>query len=166
MSYFTELLHLKLRPRLASPQAVEDVRQETFTRVLATLRKDGTLRQPERLGVFVNSVCNNVLLEHYRSSSRHQPIESDEQPDLPDTSKDALDTVASKQMEDRVREILLKMPERDRSLLKAIFLDERDRDEVCRELSVDREYLRVLLHRAKLVFKTEFVKQVGDGLRL
>ncbi len=53
------------------------------------------------------------------------------------------------------------MPERDRSLLKAVFLDERDRDEVCRELGVDREYLRVLLHRAKQAFKTEYLKRVG-----
>ena len=40
--YFTELLHLKLRSRLRSPQAIEDVRQETFARVFASLRKGGT----------------------------------------------------------------------------------------------------------------------------
>ncbi len=39
VGYFTELLHLKLRARLQSPQAVEDVRQETFARVLAGLGK-------------------------------------------------------------------------------------------------------------------------------
>jgi len=33
--YFTELLHLKLRSRLRSPQAIEDVRQEVFARVAA-----------------------------------------------------------------------------------------------------------------------------------
>jgi len=65
--YFTELLQIKLRSRLSSPHAVEDVRQETFARVLAVLSKDG-LRQPERLGPFVNTVCNHVLLEHYRAS--------------------------------------------------------------------------------------------------
>ena len=40
VSYFTELLQLKLRSRLRSPQAIEDVRQETFARVLNTLRKE------------------------------------------------------------------------------------------------------------------------------
>ena len=44
--YFTELLHLKLRSRLRSPQAIEDVRQETFARVVTSLRKGGVLRQP------------------------------------------------------------------------------------------------------------------------
>jgi len=62
----------------------------------------------------------------------------------------------------KVREILLDLSVRDRGLLKAVFLDERDRDEVCVEFGVDREYLRVLLHRAKQEFKTEYVKRMGS----
>jgi RNA polymerase sigma-70 factor, ECF subfamily len=42
-----------------------------------------------------------------------------------------------------------------------VFLDERDRDDVCREFGVEREYLRVLLHRAKQEFKVEYVKRIG-----
>ena len=56
--------------------------------------------------------------------------------------------------------------ERDRFLLKAVFLEQRDRDEVCREFGVDREYLRVLLHRAKREFKTEYLKRFGGPLPL
>lgn len=163
VGYFTTLLHLKLRSRLKSPQAIEDVRQETFARVLATLRKEGTLRQPERLGAFVNTVCNNVLFEHYRSTSRSQSLDEEGQPEPPATGADVLGIVASRQITAKVREILTDLPGRDRSLLKAVFLDERDRDEVCREFGVDREYLRVLLFRAKQEFKTEFLKRVGTG---
>jgi RNA polymerase sigma-70 factor, ECF subfamily len=163
VGYFTELLHLKLRSRLQSPHAIEDVRQETFARVLRVLRKDGSLRQPERLGAFVNTVCNNVLLEHYRSSSRHQSIDEEGHPELPATGIDVLDAIAAKQLKVKVHEILLELPQRDRDLLKAVFLDERDRDEVCLEFGVDREYLRVLLYRAKQEFKTEYVKRVGAG---
>lgn len=163
-AYFTELLHLKLRSRLQSPQAIEDVRQETFARVLASLRKEGALRHPERLGAFVNTVCNNVLFEHYRASSRNQSLDEEGQPELPATGLDALGIVAARQLKTKVQEILLDMPERDRSLLKAVFLDEKDRDEVCRERGVDREYLRVLLHRAKQSFKTEYLKRVGVGV--
>jgi RNA polymerase sigma-70 factor, ECF subfamily len=165
VGYFTELLHLKLRSRLQSPQAIEDVRQETFARVLALLhRKEGALRQPECLGAFVNTVCNNVLFEHYRSSTRSQSFDEDGPPDLPATGADALSTAISGQIKVKVREILLDLPARDRSLLQAVFLDERDRDEVCREFGVDREYLRVLLHRAKQEFKSEYLKRIGTGL--
>jgi RNA polymerase sigma-70 factor (ECF subfamily) len=159
--YFTELLHLKLRSRLRSPQAIEDVRQETFARVFASLKKGGAIRQPDRLGAFVNTVCNNVLFEHYRSSSRSESLDEEGQPELPATGLDALGHVAAQQMRAKVGEILKDMPPRDRDLLKAVFLDEEDRDEVCRKFGVDREYLRVLLFRAKQDFKTEYVKRVG-----
>lgn len=162
VGYFTALLQLKLRSRLKSPQAIEDVRQETFVRVLKALAKEGALRQPERLGAFVNTVCNNVLFEHYRASSRSDSLDEEGQPELPSTGASALDIASSKQVTIKVREILLDMPTRDRMLLKAVFLDERDRDEVCQEFGVDREYLRVLLYRAKKDFKAEYERRVGD----
>jgi len=164
VGYFTALLHLKLRSRLQSPQAIEDVRQETFARVLAGLGKPGALRQPESLGAFVNTVCNNVLFEHYRASSRHQSLDEEGAAVLPACGDDALSVVASGQIKIKVRKILLGMPVRDRMLLKAVFLDERDRDEVCREFGVERDYLRVLLHRAKQDFKTEYLKGLGGEL--
>lgn len=161
--YFTELLHLKLRSRLRSPQAVEDVRQETFARVFASLRKEGSLRQPDRLGAFVNTVCNNVLLEHYRATSRSDSLDEEGQPELPASGLSALQVAEAQQLRRKVREILVTMPPRERDLLKAVFLDERDRDEVCRQFGVDREYLRVLLFRAKQEFKSEYINRVGDG---
>jgi RNA polymerase sigma-70 factor, ECF subfamily len=164
VGYFTELLHLKLRSRIKSPQSIEDVRQETFARVLTALRKKDTLQQPERLGAFVNSVCNNVLFEHYRSSSRSESLDDADRPEIPATGADALSLVVDSQLKAKIRGILLDMPVRDRSLLQAVFLDERDRDEVCREFGVDREYLRVLLFRAKQDFKIAYLKRMGAGL--
>jgi RNA polymerase sigma-70 factor (ECF subfamily) len=163
--YFSELLQLKLRSRLQSPHAIEDVRQETFVRVFSVLRKGG-LRQPERLGAFVNTVCSRVLSEHYRSNSGGKSLNVEGRPELPDKSASALEIVVALQVKDKVREILLDLTPRDRSLLKAVFLDERDRDEVCREFGVERDYLRVLLHRAKQEFKTEYVKRLGNKMPL
>ncbi|MGA7548653.1 MAG: sigma-70 family RNA polymerase sigma factor [Candidatus Sulfotelmatobacter sp.] len=160
VAYFTELIQLKLRSRLHSPQAIEDVRQETFSRVFAALR-GGKIRQPDRLGAFVNSMCNNVLLEQYRASSRDSSLEDEEQADLPALTVDVLGAIAAKQMAEKIREILEEMPERDRRLLQEVFLEERDKDEVCRDLGVDRDYLRVLLHRAKQSFKSLYLKNVA-----
>jgi RNA polymerase sigma-70 factor, ECF subfamily len=164
VSYFTELLQLKLRSRLQSPQAIEDVRQETFARVLATLRRENALRRPESFGAFVNTVCNNVLLEHYRSSGRSQSLDEEGTPEPQATGVDVVSMIAATQLKAKVREILLKLPLRDRSVLKAVFLEERDREDVCREFGVDREYLRVLLHRAKQEFKVEYLKRMNLGM--
>jgi RNA polymerase sigma-70 factor (ECF subfamily) len=58
----------------------------------------------------------------------------------------------SKQCAERVRKILSALPARDRGLLQAVLFEEKDTDAVCRDMGVDRDYLRVLLHRAnKLV---------------
>lgn len=160
VAYFSELIQLKLRSRLRSPQAIEDVRQETFARVFAALRSSNGIRQPERLGAFVNSICNNVLLEQYRASSRVTSIEDEPEGDLPDLVTDVLGAVAAKQMEEKVREILEEMPERDRRIIREVFLEERDKDEVCRDFGVDRDYLRVLVHRAKQSFKSLYLKHI------
>jgi RNA polymerase sigma-70 factor (ECF subfamily) len=157
-SYFSKLIHVKLRSRLQSREAVEDVRQETFVRFYAALR-DGKILHPERLGSFVNSVCNNVLLEHYRASARQTPLdEDDDQNQIPALDMNLLDVLTAKEMAKKVREILEEMPERDRRLLREIFLEERDKDQVCHDFGVDREYLRVLLHRAKQSFKALYLK--------
>jgi RNA polymerase sigma-70 factor (ECF subfamily) len=162
VGYFTDLLHLKLRSRLRTPQAIEDVRQETFARVLVAIRKEGSLRQPERLGPFVNTVCNNVLLEHYRQAGRTDSLDDEGAPEPPARGASVLEAVESKQMGEQVRKVLQDLGEHDRTLLKAVFLDDRDRDEVCREFGVDRDYLRVLLHRAKHAFKGAYLKRSGN----
>ena len=69
----------------------------------------------------------------------------------------------TKQTREQVRQILARLPEKDRQLLRAIFLEERDKNEVCRELGVNRDYLRVLLHRAKQNFRAFYEKNGLDG---
>ncbi len=163
-AYFGALIQIKLRSRLKSPEAIEDVRQETFTRFFLALR-EGRILQPERLGSFVNSICNNVLLEHYRAGSRLDSIDDDEQSDIPDKKTDLLGVLTAKETEKKVREILEQLSERDRRLLREVFLEERDKDEVCRDFGVDRDYLRVLLHRAKQSFKSLYLKDRGESNR-
>jgi RNA polymerase sigma-70 factor (ECF subfamily) len=85
-------------------------------------------------------------------------IEEDTANELPDRGTDVEGTVAAKEMEEKVREILDEMPERDRRIIREVFLEERDKDEVCRDFGVDRDYLRVLVHRAKLSFKSEYLR--------
>ena len=164
VSYFSELIRLKLSRRLNSAAEVEDARQETFVRVLTTLRKEGGIREPERLGAFVNSVCNNVLLEYYRSGAKEAASEDEEaEANLPDPALSVVDVIANREAQRQVREVLNELEEKDRQLIKEVFFDERDKDEVCRDLGVDREYLRVLLHRAKKSFKTLYLKRTVKG---
>ncbi len=161
-AYFSALIKIKLGSRLKTPESTEDVRQETFTRFFVALR-DGKILQPDRLGSFVNSICNHVLQEHYRSATFDTSLDDEEPRDFPALTADALDTLVAHETTKKVREILEKLSERDRRLLREIFIEERDKDEVCREFGVEREYLRVLLHRAKHAFKSTYLKHMGDN---
>ena len=161
-AYFSALIKIKVSSRLKSLDAMEDVRQETFSRFFVALRA-GKILQPDRLGSFVNSICNNVLMECYRSGARNPQPDDEEEQDVPAPDISPLGALVARETEKKVREILDKLPERDRRLLRQVFLEERDKDEVCRELHVDREYLRVLLHRAKQAFKSSYLKHMGDN---
>lgn len=151
-AYFSELIVIKARARRCTD--VDDVRQETLLRVLRTLRAPGGLRDPGALGAFVNSVCTNVLRESGRSMKRHDeaPDEADE---IPDREAPGPETrLMTAERGQAVRRVLESLPARDRELLRAIYLDERDKARLCEELGVNRDYLRVLVHRAKNLFRT------------
>ena len=161
-SYFSDHLRIKLRSRLRSSQLVDDVRQETFLRVFRGIRNARSIEQPERLGAYVNSVCNHVLFENFRSQRKYQGT-GHEEPDRADCSWDPDESFVNEDMKRQVRETLAEMPERERRLLEAMFLEDRDKDEICKEFGVDREYLRVLLHRAKNRARGILIKKSGAG---
>ncbi len=155
VAYFGQLLRVLLRARMLPPDRVEDLTQETFRRVLVALRNEGAVRQPERFGAFVNSICKNVLHEDVRKDRRNEPL-NDAHFEIPAKQPGAHAEMVARESREQVRKILDAMPRRDRDLLREIFFLEKDKDEICRERGVDREYLRVLLHRAKTRFRAEF----------
>jgi RNA polymerase sigma-70 factor (ECF subfamily) len=164
VAYFSRLLQNKLRRRLACPEHIKDVQQETLLRAWAAVRAEGGIRQPERFGAFVSSVCNNILRESYRSRARTRALE-DLQIDPADQSMSPDGMVLAAETKKQVQEVLARLCVKDRKLLQAVFFEQRDKDEVCRELGVSREYLRVLLHRAKQQFVTHYTHMSASPRR-
>jgi RNA polymerase sigma-70 factor, ECF subfamily len=164
--YFSELILIKIRRLVRTPQALEDIRQETFLRVFRVLRQKG-LTAPERLGAFVNGVCRNVMVEYFRSLARHPqlPEEAIEAPCGGPGPEAELVTEERKRI---IRRVLADMPEKDRDILRMVFLEEHDKDDVCRIYNVDRNHLRVLLHRAKNRFRDRLAEpaEVVHGVAL
>lgn len=154
--YFNELLLIKLRHRLRAIETVEDVRQEVFARVFRTLRSADGLRDGRKLGAFVNSVCNNVLLETYRAGKRTEQLDDTQYAQVADTTTAVDQALVTGETRARVRRVLEQLQPRDAMILRALFLDDRDKDDICRSFGVDRNYLRVLLHRAKEKFRGEY----------
>ena len=162
--YFEQILGIMLRARMLPPERIDDVRQETYSRVIAILRRDGGVKQPERFGAFVNSVCKNVLHENNRDSYRNQPL-LDGHLETPDKIIDLENSLITRETKERVREILDDMSQRDRELLRSVFLEEGDKDHICQQLGVDRNYLRVRLFRAKERFKEVYQNEIDAAKR-
>jgi RNA polymerase sigma-70 factor (ECF subfamily) len=156
IEYFSKLIQIKLRARFLAPEVVDELKQETFVRVIRSLRSDGAIRQSDRLGPYVNSVCNNVLLEFYRASSRNVSLET-KHLEMPDKILNLEDLAISKEIQQQVKAILGQLPARDRLILRAVFLEELPKEEICKKFGVGRDYLRVLLHRAKEKFRSAMV---------
>jgi RNA polymerase sigma-70 factor (ECF subfamily) len=163
VSYFSRILQNKLRRHLACPEHIKDVQQETLLRAWAAVRAEGGIRQPERFGAFVSSVCNNILRESYRSRARTRALD-DLQIDPTDESISPDGALLAAETKEQVQKVLSRLNAKDRKLLLAVFFEQRDKDEVCRELGVSRDYLRVLLHRAKQQFMAEYT-HVGAAPR-
>ena len=158
VSYFTKLLRIKLRSKKLTAEDICDVQQETFVRVLVAVRT-GEVHQPERLGSFVNSTCNNVVYEWYRDNSRNRHADLDSV-DVPDGNADLEKGMIDRERTRKVRAVIGKLPPRDQTVLRAL-LQGRDKDEICHELGVDRKYLRVLMHRAIGSFRDQYRKDSG-----
>jgi len=152
VEYFSKLIQIKLRARFLTAEVVDDLKQETFVRVIRSLRSEGGIREANRLGPFVNSVCNNVLLEYYRSGLKNVPLDANHL-ELPDKVLNLENLAILQETQQAVQNLLLQLPDRDQAILRAIFLDELSKDEVCKKFGVGRDYLRVLLHRAKEKFR-------------
>jgi RNA polymerase sigma-70 factor, ECF subfamily len=158
-TYFERFLSLKLRARRMDPAFAEDVRQETLFRVLKALRQGSGVAQPERFGAFVNSVCNNVVLEFGRKRTESQ--DSENAPEAPDDRVDIQAALITKERKRLVAKVLDELAPKDREILRLVFLEEWDRKKVCEQLKVDPDHLRVLLYRAKARFQAAYSKKQG-----
>ena len=166
VSHFSPMLLRKLRKHLRCRELAQDLRQETFLRVLTILRANHSIREPERFEYFVLGVCNNVLHETYRQQGKLIPLD----PELemasnapgPDTCAMAAETT------DYVQRMLSGLSPRARAIVKAAFLEELDRDEICLKFGVNHNHLRLLICRAKKTLSLYAQKQMRDksGLHL
>jgi RNA polymerase sigma-70 factor, ECF subfamily len=127
---------------------LDDVVQETLVRFVTAL-KDNKIHNPGNVGAFLSGVCNNVILEYRRRLWREGPPEPEATavtPTIPPEA-DALE------LRDVVHSTLSQMSDRDCELLRAFFLEEKDKDEICRLTGLSDTQFRVALFRAKDRFR-------------
>lgn len=164
VNYFSPILLRKLRRSLHIADLAEDLRQETFLRVLTAIRSGRAIRKPERFEIYVLGVCSHVLHESWRERRRAaalQPLDIDLPGDLPS----AYTLVLAQETRRNVRRVLSRLETDTQGLLQAVLMDEQNKDEICRRYGVNRNYLRLLLHRAKKEFRNRAGKSLPEVTR-
>ncbi len=136
--------------RPADP-VVDDLVQDVLSGVLERLRA-GAIHDPAALPAYVQSTVVYATSAEYR---RRRPMQSQseiEQLADPENPGSRLDAAQLARM---LRDLLAEMPvPRDREILRRFYLEDEDKDSVCRALAIDPGHFHRVMFRARERFRT------------
>ena len=101
-----------------------------------------------------------MAIELRRNERRYESADVEECEPF-DISQELDAPLVNEQRKLLVRKVLSELANRDRRLLRAIFLDEREPAELCLNFGGDQDYLRVLIFRAKARFREAYTRSPG-----
>jgi RNA polymerase sigma factor (sigma-70 family) len=157
--YSGRVYYLALRELRSSADA-EDVRAETFFRVLKAI-KDGQVTSPDALRLFIKGTARNVILETLRSPQR---VARDELPDLPAPELPGmLDADVLGAIEATIR----RLKPREREFLRLHYYEDLPKQEIARRIGVDEERVRLIKSRSLKSFREiyERLRKIADTKR-
>jgi RNA polymerase sigma-70 factor (ECF subfamily) len=151
----TEQLFLKYGPRiyyvalrdLRSRSDAEDVRSETFLRVLNAIHSR-RVQTPEMLGSFVLGTARNIVLETLRS-----PLRAARGRAIPDCSGPEANPILDEEITGAIETVLGRLKPREREFLRLHYYEELPKDQIARRIGVDEARVRLIKSRALKSFR-------------
>ncbi|WP_317930331.1 sigma-70 family RNA polymerase sigma factor [Halioxenophilus sp. WMMB6] len=144
--------------RKCSPDVAEDVSQETWRVVIEKVR-NGDLRQPDRLPAFIHQIARNQVVMYFRKHSDTQ-----EQPDDNDLVSPGLNpeqTYEINQLQQYVRDLIEQLDTpRDREILMRFYVQEEEKEEICKDLDLSSQHFNRVIYRAKMRMRSYLVKNL------
>ena len=147
--YSAKVYYLALRESKSADDA-EDVRAETFLRVLMAIRGN-QVRSPEALPGFIVGVARNILRELYARRSQagaaadHSVIEAA----APSHEKLFLDH----ETQQTVEKVIARLKPRERAVLRMHYYEELPTDDIAARASIAPERVRLVKSRALKHFR-------------
>lgn len=140
---------------------VDDLVQDVLTGVIERLRA-GAINDSAALPGYVQAAAAYATTAEYRRRRPTQNVSAIE--NLPDRDSPTAHLDAT-QLATLLRTLLAEMPvARDREILARFYLDEQDKDVVCRALGIDPAHFHRVVFRARERFRT-LLEQAGIGTR-
>jgi RNA polymerase sigma-70 factor, ECF subfamily len=135
---------------LRSHQDAEDVRAETFLRVIQAIREDRLL-SPQALASFVFGTAQNVIRESIRRQRRTEAI-TDEHIEKAGSYVDD-DLVADAAVKSAIEQVIRRLKPREQAFLRMYYYEELPREEIVERLGIKEERLRLIKSRALKSFR-------------
>lgn len=155
--YFQEHFRITLPKHVHLKSSIEDITQDVFLVVLEKLDKGESPGDAHKFGAWVVGIARNKGYESNRKEDRRpEPIDDRE---FASGAVPADEEVSRKETSARIEQVLSALEPKDARLLRAIHLEDRDPDELCRELRIEAGYLRVLHYRARARFRAEYKRR-------
>ncbi len=152
--YSERVFYLALSERFSRDDA-EDIRAETFLRVLQALR-EGRLRKPDSLPSFIVGIALNVMREHKRQRAGTDSLTDGEYEIPGGESPEA--AFLDKETARSIEEMASQLKPRERQFLRMFYYEELPKEEIARALGIREERLRLVKSRALKSFRGIYEK--------
>jgi RNA polymerase sigma-70 factor, ECF subfamily len=148
-------LRVLLRRRTGGDQGLlQDLVQETLLVVIQRLRGAG-LEDPHKLAAFAAQTARNLAIASLRKAERQKTdVDSDATNRNADPGQSVVGIASDHEAALAVRALLRELPQpRDRLMLKRFYLDDHDKDTICREMDLTEAAFNQALSRARRRFR-------------
>ncbi len=147
--FSAQVYYLALRDA-KSPQDAEDVRAETFLRVLQAIRGN-QVRSAASLPAFILGVTRNVLRELYARRSKSGETVPPEAAGLSAPSHERL--FLDREVQLAIRKTIERLKPRERAVLRMHFYEDLPTEEIARRAAIAPERVRLVKSRALKHFR-------------
>jgi len=151
--YAARVYYLALS-ELRSREDAEDVRVESFLRVIKALR-NGQLRSPEALPGFILGTAKNVVREKIRQRRKEERIaQADNEPGDP--------FFIDPWVKQAIKQVIRRLKPREQAFLVMYFYQELPPDQIAARLNLKPERLRLIKSRALKHFREVYSRLVKN----
>jgi RNA polymerase sigma-70 factor (ECF subfamily) len=161
VAHYQRAVSLVLLRRTGKPHLAKDLSQDTFVVVLRRLRA-GELNNPNALSTFIRQTAVNISIDHFRREQRYVSQEDDVialHSAHEDRRAQEIDNATTRAMLD---EALAQLSiSRDRDILRRFYLQDEDKDSICRDLGLSAAHFDRVLYRAKQRMRQLIKQQAG-----
>ncbi len=152
--YSARIYYLALS-ELRSRENAEDVRSETFMRVIRAVRK-GQMRSPESLTSFIVGTAHNVIREGFRQRRKDDQLNQVEMERTAMQSPDPF--FLDPHVKLAIEQVISRLKPREQRFLRMYYYEELPADDIARRLDIKPERLRLIKSRALKHFREVYLR--------